>query len=519
MRIQKCNKVIFLFVTLFYLYINSIVAFSYSDVSLQKQNLENALGWISKQEWIDKLSADECTDGNNELYVLSFLQSDDNIEYSSFCDKMYQCLSESANVTPVIKQRYCLIYLAVCECPDMALCEQILEESFGRQGIMSYIYALHLLNNGVHCSSIDAMEIVEILKKMQCEDGGWSVQGKIGDVDVTAMTLQALASVTRNADSKECISDGIRFLANAQLESGGFQSYGVENLESTAQVWIALSSLGIDALSDQRFLKKRNSLMDAVSQFLTDSGLYSHLPGDTENLTATAQAYSAFSSYEGVLNGRGNLYYFHQTDEMDKENVVSQTVTTSSNEESQQMESISHTRHQGAIDLVLYFLFFPCVACGIVFLFHKRLKKISCVIAFFVVYMSFSVLYWIFIHRLSPSNDEPIGIVSITIGCNYDGQSLGEVGQEMNVIILPSAEYSIASESTVLDILRTATKDKKLQIEIQSSYVRAIDNVYEFDYGPTSGWRYYVNGECPSISAAEYYLEDGDQILWLYSVE
>ena len=109
--------------------------------------------------------------------------------------------------------------------------------------------------------------------------------------------------------------------------------------------------------------------------------------------------------------------------------------------------------------------------------------------------------------------------MSITIGCNYDGQSLGEVGQEMNAIILPSAEYSIASESTVLDILRTATKDKKLQIEIQSSYVRAIDNVYEFDYGPTSGWRYYVNGECPSISAAEYYLEDGDQILWLYSAE
>ena len=50
------------------------------------------------------------------------------------------------------------------------------------------------------------------------------------------------------------------WLSSQQLEDGNYSSYGVPNTESTAQVILALSSLGIDGFTDERFIKNENTL-------------------------------------------------------------------------------------------------------------------------------------------------------------------------------------------------------------------------------------------------------------------
>ena len=162
----------------------------------------------------------------------------------------------------------------------------------GGQGIMSYVFGLHLINNG-YTGNISLDEILENIVKLCHEDGGWSVTGNYGDVDVTAMTLTALAplytgsgqakiSTSTEYYEKPIVNDGIlellvenaiNFLSNSQLDDGGFSSFGVENAESNAQVITALSALGIDCATDERFIKNGNTLFDGLMKYrLSDDG-------------------------------------------------------------------------------------------------------------------------------------------------------------------------------------------------------------------------------------------------------
>ncbi|WP_249897880.1 S-layer homology domain-containing protein [Paenibacillus sp. PK3_47] len=50
----------------------------------------------------------------------------------------------------------------------------------------------------------------------------------------------------------------------------------------------------------------------------------------------------------------------------------------------------------------------------------------------------------------------------------------------------------------------------------QGLYVQAIYELEEFDYGPLSGWTYYVNGVMPDYSADVAILHSGDTLSWKY---
>ena len=47
-------------------------------------------------------------------------------------------------------------------------------------------------------------------------------------------------------------------------------------------------------------------------------------------------------------------------------------------------------------------------------------------------------------------------------------------------------------------------------------YISGVGDLYEAEYGPTSGWGYKVNGSAPSVGAGSYTLSDGDTLEWLY---
>ena len=49
-----------------------------------------------------------------------------------------------------------------------------------------------------------------------------------------------------------------------------------------------------------------------------------------------------------------------------------------------------------------------------------------------------------------------------------------------------------------------------------SYYIEGINNIYEMDADPTSGWTYTVNGEYPSFGVNKYVLENGDKVVFDY---
>lgn len=87
--------------------------------------------------------------------------------------------------------------------------------------------------------------------------------------------------------------------------------------------------------------------------------------------------------------------------------------------------------------------------------------------------------------------------------------------------IVPRMNVPIKSDDTILSILKEITREKGIQMEYRgagaAAYVEGIDNVYEFDQGPKSGWMFRVNGNFGDRSCGSYAVHAGDVIQWLYS--
>ena len=177
----------------------------------------------------------------------------------------------------------------------------------GRQGINGWIWGLIALDSMRYEVPADAYYtrddiIVEILRA-QLADGGFALSGKTADPDITAMALQALApyynserSYTykrratgseRTCKVREVVDEAVQRLSELQLDTGDYMSWGTENVESTDQVTVALCCLGIDPLTDERFIKNGNTLLDGILRFrMPDGGFVHSYTFDSDNPTS-----------------------------------------------------------------------------------------------------------------------------------------------------------------------------------------------------------------------------------------
>lgn len=157
--------------------------------------------------------------------------------------------------------------------------------------------------------------IAEILSK-EAAGGGWSLQGKTADPDVTSMALQALAPYRDRADVKPYVNRGIEKLKAMQDTQGGFASEAdtsgkpVKNLESTAQVVIALSAIDPNLITSDSFMKNGKTLLDELLRFQLPDGSFAHLdtvPLET-NQMATEQGTLALIAWCRAADGQNRLY-------------------------------------------------------------------------------------------------------------------------------------------------------------------------------------------------------------------
>ena len=244
------------------------------------------------QQWIDSTLAAAPAKGANDWYALA-LAAAGSYDLQSYADALTGLAEENPGSSATSRERIALTLLACADEPP-AVCETLLRDSIGKQGIMSWVFGLHLLNNGIPADTSVYEAVTEIISR-QCADGGFAVTGQYGDPDVTAMALQALAPYQHTEPVAGAVERALDFLSQKQLASGAYSSFGTENPESTAQVWLALQSLGISALEDARFIKS-GSLLDGIMQFSLGNGQFAHTAGGSANETAAVQVFLALTA-------------------------------------------------------------------------------------------------------------------------------------------------------------------------------------------------------------------------------
>lgn len=312
MRNKLLTKIICIF-TICILMVNPVLAYNQTETVGEAKSLvdgivgykEKQAGAASVQAWINGyLTKNAGT--MSEWYVFALAQSG-SYDFSSYEAALLDYLSNNSVKSATSRQKYAIVLSAIGS-TDIFI-SKTMEDSIGQMGVMSWAYGLHLLNNG-YTSSNNTIETVKSkILSLQLTDGGWALMGATGDVDVTSMVIQALAPYYDNDNSvKAAIDKAITLLSSRQLETGEFSSYGVPNPESTAQVIVALSALGIDGQNDERFIKNGNTLFDGLKKFKLSDGSFCHKEGDAGNDNATVQVYYSLISYIRMWENKGSLY-------------------------------------------------------------------------------------------------------------------------------------------------------------------------------------------------------------------
>ena len=590
--------------------------------------IDGILKW--KQNGSAQNLADEISDSMgssiSDWYAISLSRYKYNIDFSKCVNSLDKYTNSAENLRATDMQRIAIAYTAMGSKSDYI--KTALNSSIGKLGIMSYAYGLIMLDCGAYYGSMTRDEIINKILSMQFSDGGWGLMQN-SDVDVTAMTIQALARYYKHSDVKTAIDKALDYLSKRQQTDGDFKSYGTPNAESTAQVLLALSTMKINCNTDSRFIKNGNTVYDGLLKYHNSDGSFSHTYGGNSNQLATVQALYATISlwrfengktafFEFVSNNiqreistkpepkpnnsssisskpdsssnsnninRNNTSSYSQASQTSKpsqsshinsnisskiegsktefstnskQNVENSAIRKAESSETTTLESskvesiensdieeiseyseensnlskiessdITETQAVNYNLIIALFLLGIFVIIFVVLIIRKKLNKTNII----VLVVLFAVLTGISLtikietpnqyYNETSDNKQNTKTVTISISCkNAIGKTDNKKIPE-NGIILDDTEFSISEGDTVFDVLVSATKKNKIQIDYDSSnetvYVKGINGLYEFDCGELSGWMYKVNGETPNVGCSGCKLKDGDVIEWVYT--
>lgn len=251
--------------------------------------------------------------------------------YNKYCKNLKEVLADKKGVLDTRKyseySKVILTLTAMGKNPQdiggYNLLEKLADfEMVKKQGINGPVWALLALDCGnyeIHkvegVSQVTSRELlIENILSQEKEGGGFALTGDAADVDITAMVLTALAPYHTRSDVSAAIDRAVTVFSEKQLADGGFETLKTPNAESSAQVIVALTSLGIDPHKDKRFIKNNKSVLDALLTYYAAGGGFRHVNKSTVgyepvvNGLATAQAYYGLTAYSRFLDGRNTFY-------------------------------------------------------------------------------------------------------------------------------------------------------------------------------------------------------------------
>ena len=294
--------------------------------------MEAAAAYVSRT-----VTAPEVASIGGEWAVLGLARSGyavDGKYYDKYCDTVAKTLDQAGGVLHARKYtEYSRVVLAltaigkdVTDVGGYNLLERLADfESVKWQGINGPIFALIALDShdyaiptaaGVKTQTTRELLLSEILaQEITAADGtvgGFALSGNVPDPDVTGMALQALAAYQDQSEAAAAAERALAVLASMQEDNGGFESWGVENMESVAQ-----GITGKSALYGQKknstataaaFIRDCGKNVDALLEYQQADGSFAHVLGQGSNLMATEQALYALTAYVRALQGKNALY-------------------------------------------------------------------------------------------------------------------------------------------------------------------------------------------------------------------
>lgn len=162
------------------------------------------------------------------------------------------------------------------------------------QGINAETFALISSNVTGYKLDCEKKLLSSILSK-QKPDGGFALSDGEAAFDITAMVVQGL-SYYKDEKSVASVEKAVAYLGDNMAAIKDSSS------ESIAQIIIALSMVGVDIVTDERFILEEENLGDMLLQFRTGDG-FSHLKGEEINVMATEHGLLALSAYKLFLDG------------------------------------------------------------------------------------------------------------------------------------------------------------------------------------------------------------------------
>ena len=131
----------------------------------------------------------------------------------------------------------------------------------------------------------------------------------------------------------------------------------------------------------------------------------------------------------------------------------------------------------------------------------------------------FFVLILIFIIVLAGCQNDKIEIISDGDPGDITFSVYGKDGEA----IIDNTGVKYKKNITVADLSRGVCRELKIPIVFSGAgdltYLKGINNLFEFDHGPLSGWIYFVNGESQGMGSHSYIVQDGDHIEWKYTLD
>ena len=466
---------------------------------------------------------------STDWYAIALSRAHFGIDLSAYAEKLEKRLSDGEIEGAVAIQR---VSLALIFSGRPEKVGDAVDRTAGRQGIMSLVFALHLINNGAGSEAYTASDLLDEILGAALPSGGWAVIGTNPDVDTTAMVMQAIAPHRENrSDVSDAIDKAAAFLSARQLENGGFASFGKENCESLAQVMIALHAIGVDPDSSDSFLP----MADRLLSYRTADGGFAHFPDGASNKTATVQALCALVSAK-LFHTDGETFYMYEDGAPEPPPVTDDRVTTKAQttvrppttEKAPTVTDGGKTDsgHKVPIYKLVVGVSVALLAAAVCLILYVKGKRGPKHILPVILAAALIIAATAFTDIRSPGGyysetdaaEKGFGTVRISIRCDVIADS-GDDAVPKDGVIIKDMAIDIHEGETVLDLLVEAAKRGKIQFDEKSGYVSSIAFIRDHVYGDLSGWVYFVNGVMPSVGCDEFVLSDGDLVEWHYTLD
>lgn len=497
------------------------------EISTTVEYIKKSLGAKNDTELAASLTAG--AGAGCDWYTLALTRLSYPVDTDAYADALEKKLASGEVSGAVERQRCALILCALGRSYDYA---KVLDETSGKLGLMSLVFGLHIADNSDAAANVTASELIEQILSSELEGGGWAIIGRSADIDTTAMTVQALARHKELPDVQDAIDRALVKMSEKQCQSGGFSSYGTENAESTAQVIIALCSLGLDPETDRSFAP----MLEELLSYRVSDGSFSHIKGGVASVSATSQALCALVSMKLMLSDVGGFYETHKklpastpspdVTEPPTTTAVTPAVTDDPAEPDEpNISDSSDVKEHRSFDIKLVATLAVLAAAAIVsiilFLRSGRRRRdiliVLIIAALVCVAVNLVNIESVDGHFSMSTTVEPeIDLGSVTFSVRCDTVKNIE-GIPSDGVVIETVGLSLGNGESVFDLLDRAARMSRVTVVEKGGYVSSIANISEQSYGDLSGWVFFVNGEMPSVGCREYFPKDGDVIEWHYT--